>query len=186
MYKGKNPTAIQSKRWLSDALIQLMNRKNYHSISIIDICKQADLSRQTFYNLFSSKEEILHFCLEEQYKEEFNRLKDTENISMKAIVGAFANVLENNRMLLKLMIENHLDSIITAEIANCVTLFANCFSVQSPKNHTFSYGVTFLSGALAETLVFWFKQDEPVSLEVLSEMLLDMISGNYYHISDKH
>lgn len=51
MYRGNNVTAIQSQRWLGEALIDLMKEKAYSAITIADICKRADLSRQTFYNV---------------------------------------------------------------------------------------------------------------------------------------
>ena len=52
MYNGNNPTAIKSQRWLTETLLELMEEMPYDDISIMDICKKADLSRQTFYNYF--------------------------------------------------------------------------------------------------------------------------------------
>ena len=60
MYRGSNPTALQSQQWLTESLIALMEEKPFAQISVQELCRRADLSRQTFYNFFSSKEEILH------------------------------------------------------------------------------------------------------------------------------
>ena len=60
MYSGTNPTALQSQRWIADSLTGLMLEKSYARITIQDICKRADLSRQTFYNFFNSKESIFN------------------------------------------------------------------------------------------------------------------------------
>lgn len=180
MYTGINPTALQSRQWFIDALSALMNEMPYHDITVKMICSRADLSRQTFYNLFDSKEEILHFCLQQEYLRHFETLTRQEEISIQDMVEAFSSVLEDNRKLLELMVKNHLESVITAEISDCVTLFANRFSIQGPKDHTFPYSVAFLSGALAQTLVFWFKQTEPLPLAELSDMLTGILSGEYY------
>ncbi|HIZ65342.1 MAG TPA: TetR/AcrR family transcriptional regulator [Candidatus Blautia pullicola] len=183
MYEGKNPIAIQSKQWLAQALTELMYTKKYTTITILDICKKADLSRQTFYNLFQSKEDILRFYLEQAYEKEFHRLQNMSCITMKSILDCFTHVLKNNHQLLKLMVANNLENIITSEIAKCIQLYANKFSVQSPKDTTFVYGVSFLSGALAETIFCWFKQEDSISPEELTSLLLRILSGNYYHIA---
>lgn len=54
MYNGKNPTAIQSREWLIQTLLSMMNEMPYSKITIKEICHRADLSRQTFYNFFNS------------------------------------------------------------------------------------------------------------------------------------
>ena len=67
MYRGSNPSALQSQQWIVDSLISLMEVKPYQQITIMDICKRADLSRQTFYNVFSQKEDVLRFCMQKEY-----------------------------------------------------------------------------------------------------------------------
>ncbi|MBP3488747.1 MAG: TetR/AcrR family transcriptional regulator [Roseburia sp.] len=180
MYTGNNPTALQSRQWFLDSLIALMQEMPYQDITIRMICKRADLSRQTFYNLFENKEEILHCCLRQLYLEEFDKLSKKNHISLYDTIESFSAVLEHNRTLLALMIDNHLESVITVEISNCVTLFANRFSIQGPADNTMPYGVAFLSGALAQTLVFWFKQETPLPFTELSDLLMKILAGKYY------
>lgn len=184
MYHGNNPTALQSRNWLITALIDLMQEMPYDKISVITICKKADLSRQTFYNLFNSKDDLLHFFLRQQCEEKFHEMIAHRTLSVEDMVAAFADVLQSNAPLLKLMIANHLEQIISEEIAACVILFGQHFSFQGRNDDTFPYGAAFLSGALAQILIFWFKQEHPVSLEELSGILLDIISGNYYIVND--
>lgn len=63
MNKSENPIAIRSKNMLSEALLDLMCEKNFHDISIAELTQRADLSRRTFYRLFSTKEEILLYYI---------------------------------------------------------------------------------------------------------------------------
>ena len=63
MYTGTNPSALRSKQWLHDALLQILEKKQYSQISVKDICLQADLSRQTFYKIYKSKDEIMEHIL---------------------------------------------------------------------------------------------------------------------------
>ena len=61
MYSGKNPSALRSQQWLADSLVDLMKVKEFQHISVKEICQQADLTRQTFYQIFSSKEDVIRY-----------------------------------------------------------------------------------------------------------------------------
>lgn len=63
MKQPENPIAIRSKNMLAEALLSLMHEKNFHIISIAELTERADLSRRTFYRLFSTKEEILLYYI---------------------------------------------------------------------------------------------------------------------------
>ena len=61
----ENPVAVQSKQMLLNALLELMEKKAYSSISIKELAECAGLDRKTFYRNFDSKEEVLYLRLQE-------------------------------------------------------------------------------------------------------------------------
>lgn len=81
MYEGNNPTALNSREWLVDALLTLMETKPYSKITVKDICHKADLSRQTFYNCFDAKDDIILFCIKRCYLEMMHSLKSPLSLS---------------------------------------------------------------------------------------------------------
>lgn len=178
MYQGNNPTALQSQHWIADSLLMLMQEKPYAQITIQNICKRADLSRQTFYNMFDSKEEVLRFCLREQYEQQLHRFSSKPMISLHETVEVFASVLDGNRTLLQSMLDNQLGGIIADEIAKCVSLFADRFV--SHKDQNLPYSEALLSGALAHLLLCWFQQRHPISIQALTELLSAFLSGQLY------
>ncbi len=54
-----HPAYHKHHEWIINALIALMQEKNYAHISIKDIVTRADVSRQTFYRHFPSKDAIV-------------------------------------------------------------------------------------------------------------------------------
>lgn len=52
-------TINRTQQWLIEALLHLMEQKDYCDITVVDIAKKADLGRRTFYRYFKSKDEIL-------------------------------------------------------------------------------------------------------------------------------
>lgn len=180
MYSGVNPIALQSQQWIVESLIALMEEKPYQQITIMDICKKADLSRQTFYNVFHQKEDVLRFCLQGEYGRQFQSVESQDSITMEEIVSAFAAVLQKNEKLLSLMIKNNLDTIIIDEIAKCISLFADRFVRNSDKLSQLPYSKAILNGALAYLLLYWFRQDMPIPLSQLMQLISDFLEGKLF------
>ena len=67
MYQGCNKTALCSQNQIAEAFLSLLKEKPYTRISVSEICAKAGVSRQTFYSLFSSKENIVSFILSKDY-----------------------------------------------------------------------------------------------------------------------
>ena len=61
MYEGCNKTAVSSQLAIADALLSLMREKPYAKISVSELCKRAQVSRQTFYTLFESKDNVISY-----------------------------------------------------------------------------------------------------------------------------
>lgn len=59
MNDTKNPTAIQSQKWILQALLDTMEEKKYDKITVSEICRKAKLDRRTFYRNFNSKQDVL-------------------------------------------------------------------------------------------------------------------------------
>ncbi|MGN0572177.1 MAG: TetR/AcrR family transcriptional regulator [Candidatus Fimenecus sp.] len=183
MYQGKNPSALRSQQWLTDSLLCLMTEKPFAQITISEICKNADVSRQTFYNFFETKEDILRFNIRKKCEEQF--AKFTEIPTMQETVDLIAELLEENRKPLSDLVQNNLDSILFSEMVKCVNLFAEKFVLKGDEDSSFSYRVVLLSGALANLLVYWFREEEPISTTELTQLLVGFLSGELYEFGKR-
>lgn len=181
MYNGNNPIALKSRQWLIDALISLMKEHPYSKISIKDICKKADLSRQSFYNFFNEKDDILHFCLRKYIEEKMDKLVTETMFQMNDLTSSFLEFFEENAVILQLMVNQHLEAIIAEEISVTLYKVASIVTTNSTSNLS-KYGNAFLTGALTQVLIFWFKDTQRISPEQLSELLLEILYGQYYQI----
>ena len=56
---SKNPSSIRSKKEITDAMIKLMQQHPFSDITVKQIVLEAKLERKTFYNNFSSKDDVL-------------------------------------------------------------------------------------------------------------------------------
>lgn len=179
MCRGDNQTAIQSQVWFAEALLRLMKEMPYKDIVVRMLCKEADLSRQTFYNLFNDKDEIVLFYLESNYRKYFKAIPSDNTIQIRDFVEAFAKLINDNGDALQMMIDNRLDMLLYRAIQSCITYVAK---EHSNGQHT-EYGTAFLSGALTEIVICWISDENRISVDELIELIERILAGKYYTLN---
>lgn len=177
MYQGTNVTAIQSQQWLANSMTELMEEIPFHSITIGKLCEHAGLSRQTFYNVFDSKEDVLRFCIRNLYEKQFRKFSGRGSMTIEESIETFVSVVGNSHKLQRLMVENQLEGIMMDEMNRCVALFSEHFVQQDPN---FSYVNAMVSGAMVNLLVYWMKQDNPISIEELTLLIQSFLEGTLF------
>lgn len=178
MYDGDNPTAIKSMNWFADALIRLMNTVQYKDIIVRMLCKEADLSRQTFYNLFKDKDEVLLYYLESSAMDYFDETKTGTQIKVRNFVEAFSDYIDAHEELLEILAENHLELLLYQAITNDINEVAGLYA-KSYKNR---YGTAFLSGALTQIIICWIYDEERISIDELTNIIEQILMGKFYRI----
>ena len=82
MKKSQNPSAVRSRREISNALLKLMQEHPYAEISVKQIIMETSLARKTFYLNFSSKDDVLESILDElirEYTEALSKANEEKN-----------------------------------------------------------------------------------------------------------
>lgn len=182
MYEGNNPTALNSRTWLVQSLLSLMEEVPYSKITVRDICTKADLSRQTFYNFFDTKDDMIRFCIRQCYGEMMERLASKAPLQLIDVTGQMAETFEKNQKLIRLIISHKLNALLEAEIASAIHLFAE--DVKPHMEDSLSqYGTEFLIGGISHTVLYWFQDSQPLSAEQLSDLLFDILSGAYFKLT---
>lgn len=185
MYEGNNPTALHSREWLVDALLSLMEERPYPEITVRDICRKADLSRQTFYNFFGSKDAVIRFCVHRCYSEMMERLSGSLPVKLSDITRQLTETLYANRELMELIVRHELGYLLELELVAVVRIFAEQICDVHPVKLD-QYASAFLSGAVAHMVLYWFRDEEPLPREQLSELLCRILTGNYFRIQNEY
>lgn len=84
MKKTQHPSALRSKREISEALLKLMQLYPYSEISVKQIILETNLVRKTFYLNFNNKDDVLYSIIDKlilEYTEE-NSSSDNDPISI--------------------------------------------------------------------------------------------------------
>lgn len=100
--------AAQSKQKMVRALLTLMRQYDYKEITITQIAQEAQLSRKTFYRLFSDKDELIALFFQELFQECLAQVKALNIRHYWDMVQLFFDFWEERRDLLSLLQKNRL------------------------------------------------------------------------------
>lgn len=96
MHSTNNPIAIQSKKWLTTALLDLMKDKPYDKITVKEIAEKADLNRSTFYRNFNTKEDVINYYLDYLTEEYIHRIGRSDKMDMSKVSRIFVEFWGEN------------------------------------------------------------------------------------------
>ena len=178
MYCGNNRTARSSQRQISEAMRRLMLHKTYASISVSELCKEAGISRPTFYSLFRSTENVILYLLQEDCCE---LPRETQSgTSLELLCHIYSNYICHNREFLKLLVENDIGYLLYNSVYDSF-LHCGCCLQTVPEQER-QYAAHFLAGGITGVVRQYCITDPPPSVESLSTLLWNLFSGQMFSL----
>ena len=109
MYEGENKTAQQSQQRIAEALLELLREQPFSGLSVSVLCRRAKVSRQTFYSLFGTREQVLVFALQTgcRYEPEPGRTT-CRSACFRDFCRGYSRYIVDNREILELLARNDL------------------------------------------------------------------------------
>lgn len=178
MYTGRNPKAILSVNLIVKAFKEMFFTIPYEDITIKMLCKKADVSRQTFYNVFETKEEVLRKSIEQIFEEILDKYAKGEIITAKESIEYFVQVFYENSQFMDLIIQNGLEEILTEEFVYAITNLSRMY--QGERKGNLDYLLEFYAGGLTQILVYWMKDRNRITSDELIDILANQIQMPYF------
>lgn len=181
MYCGNNKTALASQRQISNAMMRLIQEKPFSQITVSELCREAGISRQTFYTLFTSRENVVVFTLQAHYCDapqmaDYDRSDRTD--SLKALCRVYSEYMCNNQRLIKTLVDNHIDYLLYDSffdaLENC-----DCF-LESVDPCTRRYAASFYAGGVSSVARRYAQEGCSTSADRLEELLMTLFSGKLF------
>ncbi len=178
MYQGNHPVALQSQKFITDALLNLMESKTFSQIKIKELCEKAQVSRQTFYSLYDSKEQILERYFDHMFYTFKVDLKKENTISLSLVCSSAITYFIKNAKFIELMVHSRLDYILNRKIRQYLKEFAEEFYVVKAENQ--EYAISFLAGALVGIISQYIENDHFKNDKEISDLIECILTGNYF------
>jgi AcrR family transcriptional regulator len=186
----------RTQKFLWEALLSLLEERSFETISVTDICERAMVHRATFYKHYESKQDLtlqgiksLISQLERETKQEERGKRESELHSRLIVI--FKHFARYNHFYKFLLYEENfisLQHLLLKEIETSAEdrikshLLRNGKSVSIPPTII----VQFDTGAIVSVLVWWLKNDMPVSAEQVACHLSHLLyKGNDFIVADE-
>lgn len=179
MYTGENKTAIRSMQWLEAALLRLLEKEKYTKITVKDICREADLSRQTFYQMFDSKDEVMEYHFSNLFAGFRENCGDFEGIRCQDLAVQFFKFFYDERSFVRLLIDNNMTYLLEKEFERYLPQIDIFRKINVTEEYP-DYSVAFVAGALTQTLIHWFNSGFKPDISRVSTLTEHIISGEVY------
>ena len=169
-----NSISNQSKLWMENALLKLMETENFQEITIQEIADHAQVSRRTFYRNYSSKEEILEGRFNKIWLEYRMIIRQQKNLSLPTIARVLFTQIQKHHEFLSLLNRQQL---LPGLLTRIDELLPPAFYEVKGETLPFSkesirYALAFSAGGFMRIVILWLNdktQKPPDEIAALVE-----------------
>lgn len=177
MYKGTNKTALTSQRQIASALLSMMEEEPFEDIRISSICQHAGCSRQTFYSLFQSKENVIAYLIHRDCKFPSDMGTDKSQ-ALLSLCRTLAVYAINNASILQLLTDNNLTHLLHAEFYDSILRSSTLISRLRPDIRPFA--ADYLASCFTSIIRTYLKEGKNADQKLLEETTYSLLQGNLF------
>lgn len=178
MNRTNGKIAEQSKQKMTAALLSIMRQYDYGEITVTQITQEAQLSRRTFYRLFSDKDDILQLLFEGLFHECFEEIKRQKIQRYWDAVQVFFDFWEARKDLLALLRKsNLLPRVFEQSYQYSMQIFEFVRSKEAAASFSLPlpYLLAYSVGGMHSMLVKWVEK----GMEIPSSELVAMLKSGF-------
>ena len=176
MYCGSNKTALCSQQAIAEALLGLMEQTPYREISVSALCRRAAVSRQTFYTLFESKENVLFFALKKDCRYSCT-LPPSRSEALTALSQGFGRYVIEHAPLIALLAENDIMLLLRQALRNGLEACGEFTACVQPSLRPFA--PDFVAAAIASAAQTYVQKGCDLTEAQLSSAIRALLGGGW-------
>jgi len=183
MYCGSNKTALTSQRQIAQAMMRLIREKPYADISVCELCREAGISRQTFYTLFTSRENVMLFTLQNNAccPEETDPAPERSACGQQGLSGLcrkYSRYLVSHQDLIRILVENQIDYLLYDSIFDTLNQSDCLFGSMDPCLRR--YASSFYAGGVSCVARQYAQEGCSATAELLEQLLMRLFTGSLF------
>jgi AcrR family transcriptional regulator len=176
--KEESAKSLQTKRILSQALMQLLEKQNFKKITVNDICQNSLISRSGFYLHFEDKYDLLRYCVNKEI-ERWNEHMDYEDIE-GFLLFTLQSILDKKRFYYNTLISEpsqELSDIFQKAFSTFFTKRLEELQKQGRKMHgTIPIQASFYAGGMACSTIAWIRSGFSISIEEMAATQSELLT----------
>ncbi len=180
MYQGKNPTALNSQKILLDSLNELLRERAFKDISVSELCTRCGISRQTFYSLFGTKENLLLYQMKNVPYVKKPSIGSVSEVTLKETCVNYGKYVTANYEQLKMLADNDLMSLLNNLFYESMSDYTQSYVELYDDER--EYALRFLSAGLCSLTQEYVKHHEIPDTAELTRLSYKIMSGSIYKL----
>ena len=171
----------RTRKWLQDALIELMKEKSFQDIQITELTARAQVSRPAFYLHFRSKEELLLSHVDvifDEFHTEVSREIARGNIDRKQFSLMLFQYWERYAETLRMVIQAENPDILLERLKEYVGVIMKEIAAKARKPaidpRLQELIVGYVAGGAYMLLTQWISNKMPFSAEQMGQLFYDL------------
>lgn len=184
---NKDKRSVQSRIWVYEALVDLMEEKKYDEITVSEVVEKAKLGRATFYRNFDSLDDVLRMKCDEAFNELYDYLleyyktntnKDKEK--MPIFLKPFLRYWYLKSFIVELLIKANKLDILNESFTNMFKLFLPLIDKSHDiiMNHL-DYFIAIRTGTAINILIQWIKNDKSLAPDDLTNLIVNQMKESF-------
>ena len=181
MYQGCNKTALCSQQHIAEGFYELLTQKDYSRITASEICKKSGVSRQTFYSLFSSKENIVAFILSKEYS--FNPSEECKccgHPTLRELSKGFSSFIIQKSDFIDLLEKNNIIYLMQETLYEGFDCCSDNADIPGSDTLPPDLAIDFVASGLTTIAKHYVKNRSSITCEQLEKMIYTLFSGEYF------
>lgn len=165
MNPTQNPSALRSKKVITESLLLLMKKYPYAEITVKQILLETDISRKTFYRNFLSKDDVLNSFINTILQDYVNAIQQQQQkYSLLQTLDVIFDFCEKNKEILFILRDNRLLYLLLEKLNVLILNEHNRYISESQENPLESqllteYIIYFNIGGVWNLIVRWIEND---------------------------
>ncbi len=183
---------VKTKKSISNAFIKLLAKKDFRSITITEIAKMAEINRKTFYNYYSSVDDImkeivdsslLYICGDTLDKVDFKKLFENPELMFRRINSLIEEDFDTYTVLFKIEEPGNLLQKVEFMLKEKMIEFFLDKNEEDTAN--IMIFCEFCSSGIISAYRYWFNSSQKMPLEELAKKVCSMVQGCMESLSIK-
>lgn len=165
MNPTQNPSALRSKKVITESLLLLMKKYPYAEITVKQILLETDISRKTFYRNFLSKDDVLNSFINTILLDYVNAIQQQQQkYSLLQTLDVIFDFCEKNKEILFILRDNRLLYLLLEKLNVLILNEHNRYISESQENHLENqllteYIIYFNIGGVWNLIVRWIENN---------------------------
>lgn len=175
MSSETNRNALFARQCIAEALIKLMEEKDYKKISLTEICETAGFSRMAYYRNFKSKDDILITymkMLADQFRRDVvQKMPQASSRSLELLQYAFV-YFQNYRRYVQCLLNANLASVLQYGLNYYMDTYVAGEDADMKKR----YSLYLYSGGIFNIFTVWIANGMQETPEEMAQILFERMN----------